>query len=77
MKCHGKGEGVSVGSENHVAGRVRLAAAGLAAAGGNCVQVAGQDRRVLVRDTKQTGTGPVLRFSAQAWRTFADQVKRS
>ena len=30
--------------------------------GGNCVEVAGQDRRVLVRDTKQAGTGPVLRF---------------
>jgi hypothetical protein len=45
--------------------------------GGNCVEVAGQDRRVLVRDTKQAGAGPVLRFSAQAWRRFADQVKRS
>ncbi len=45
--------------------------------GGNCVEVAGQDRSVLVRDTKQAGTGPVLRFSAQAWRSFADQVKRS
>jgi hypothetical protein len=45
--------------------------------GGNCVEVAGQDRRVLVRDTKQVGTGPVLRFSAQAWRRFANRVKRS
>jgi len=45
--------------------------------GGNCVQVAAHDRRVLVRDTKQAGTGLVLRFTAQAWRTFADQVKRS
>jgi Domain of unknown function (DUF397) len=45
--------------------------------GGNCVQVAGRGRRILVRDTKQAGTGPVLRFSAKAWRTFADQVKRS
>jgi hypothetical protein len=45
--------------------------------GGNCVEVAGQDRRVLVRDTKQAGAGPVLRFSAEAWRRFACQVKRS
>jgi len=45
--------------------------------GGNCVEVAGQDRRVLVRDTKQARTGPVLRFSAEAWHRFADQVKRS
>jgi hypothetical protein len=45
--------------------------------GGNCVQVAAHDRRVLVRDTKQAGTGLVLRFTAHAWRTFADQVKRS
>ena len=45
--------------------------------GGNCVEVAGDGRRVLVRDTRQAGTGPVLRFSAQAWRRFADQVKRA
>ena len=45
--------------------------------GGNCMEVSGQDRRVLVRDTKQAGTGPVLRFPAEAWRRFADQVKRS
>ena len=45
--------------------------------GGNCVEVAGQDYRVLVRDTKHAGTGPLLRFSAQAWRRFAYQVKRS
>jgi Domain of unknown function (DUF397) len=45
--------------------------------GGNCVEVAGDSRRVLVRDTAQAGTGPVLGFSAQAWRRFADQVKRA
>lgn len=45
--------------------------------GGNCVEVSGQERCVLVRDTRQAGTGPVLKFSAQAWRRFADQVKRS
>jgi hypothetical protein len=45
--------------------------------GGNCVEVGDHDRRVLVRDTKQNATGPVLWFSPAAWRRFADQVKRS
>ena len=42
--------------------------------GGNCVEVAGHDSRVLVRDTKDR-TGPMLRLSPDAWRRFADQVK--
>jgi len=42
---------------------------------GNCVEVAVRDR-VLVRDT-QDRTGPVLRFTAETWRRFAGQVKRS
>jgi hypothetical protein len=44
--------------------------------GGSCIEV-GQAGRVLVRDTKQDGTGPVLRFSPTAWCRFADEVKRS
>jgi hypothetical protein len=44
--------------------------------GGNCIEVRAADR-VLIRDTKQAGTGPVLRFTSDAWRRFADQVKRS
>jgi Domain of unknown function (DUF397) len=44
--------------------------------GGNCVEVADDSRRVLVRDT-QDRTGPVLALSPAAWRRFADQVKRS
>jgi hypothetical protein len=44
--------------------------------GGNCIEV-GQADRVLVRDTRQAGTGPVLRFSPDGWRRFAGQVKRS
>lgn len=44
--------------------------------GGNCVEVAGHDSRVLVRDTKDK-SGPALRFSADAWRQFADQVKKN
>lgn len=43
---------------------------------GNCVQVAEHGSRVLVSDTKQDGTGPVLRFSQDAWRRFVGQVKR-
>jgi hypothetical protein len=31
---------------------------------------------VLVRDT-QDRTGPVLRFTPEAWRRFADLVKRA
>jgi len=34
--------------------------------GGNCVEVAGRGSRVLVRDTRQDGAGPVLRFSPAA-----------
>ena len=44
--------------------------------GGECVEVADHVDRVLVRDT-QARSGPVLRFSPAAWRTFADQVKTS
>jgi hypothetical protein len=42
--------------------------------GGNCVEVAGQAGRVLVRDTKDR-TGPVLGFSPAAWRRFADRLR--
>jgi hypothetical protein len=40
---------------------------------GNCVEVADQAGRVLVRDTKDR-TGPMLSVSVDAWRKFADQV---
>lgn len=43
--------------------------------GGNCVEVADHDSRVLVRDTKDN-QGAILRFSPDAWRKFAEQVKR-
>ena len=45
--------------------------------GGDCVEVGQATRIIAVRDTKQHGPGPVLRFTAAAWRRFADQVKRS
>ena len=41
---------------------------------GNCVEVAEHGNRVLVRDTKNRA-GTVLRFTPDAWRRFADQVK--
>jgi hypothetical protein len=43
--------------------------------GATCVEVGNADR-VLVRDT-QDRTGAVLRFTPDAWRRFADRVKRS
>lgn len=45
--------------------------------GGECIEVADDDSRVLVRDTKQHGHGPTLQFTPDAWRRFAKQVKQS
>jgi Domain of unknown function (DUF397) len=45
--------------------------------GASCIEV-GQATRTIaiaVRDTKQHGRGPVLRFTPAAWRRFAEQVK--
>jgi hypothetical protein len=42
--------------------------------GGNCIEVADQGSRVLVRDTKDTA-GPMLRFTPDAWRSFAGLLK--
>jgi hypothetical protein len=44
--------------------------------GGNCIEVADRDHRVIVRDTNDR-TGPVLRFTPAVWRKFAIQLKRS
>jgi hypothetical protein len=45
--------------------------------GGNCVEVARlPDRTRLVRDSNDR-TGSMLRFGPDAWRRFADRVKRS
>jgi hypothetical protein len=41
---------------------------------GNCIELADQSGRVLVRDSKDT-TGPKLAFSTDAWRRFADRLK--
>jgi uncharacterized protein DUF397 len=36
---------------------------------GNCVEVADDRRRIMVRDT-QDRTGPTLKFNADVWRRF-------
>ncbi len=41
---------------------------------GNCIEVADDDSRVIVRDTKDR-TGPVLRFTPDAWRRLVKQLK--
>jgi hypothetical protein len=43
---------------------------------GNCVEVAGQPGRVLIRDTKDQ-SGPVLSIGTEAWHRFIGQVKGS
>jgi hypothetical protein len=43
---------------------------------GNCVEFADVGDGVAVRDTKDPD-GPVLRFSADGWRTFVAAVKVS
>ncbi len=39
-------------------------------ANGGCVEVAAGERTVGVRDTRQFGQGPVLKFPAAAWLAF-------
>ena len=41
-----------------------------ASAQGNCVEVAVDGGKVLLRDTKQHGTGPVLAFTEAEWSAF-------
>lgn len=44
--------------------------------GGECVEVAQlPDGGRLVRDTKDHGRGPVLRFTADEWAAFTKRVK--
>jgi hypothetical protein len=42
--------------------------------GGECVEVADHDHRVMVRDTKDR-TGAMLKFDPDAWRAYVAQVK--
>jgi hypothetical protein len=47
------------------------------ACNGNCVEVAElHPGRVGVRDTKDAGCGPVLEFTATAWQSFLDSVRK-
>jgi hypothetical protein len=41
---------------------------------GNCIEVAPLRDGVAVRDSKNP-TGPVLRFSADAWQAFVNDIK--
>jgi hypothetical protein len=45
--------------------------------GASCIEVGQAARIVAVRDTKQNGNGPALRFPPATWRRFTGQVKRS
>jgi Domain of unknown function (DUF397) len=45
------------------------------ASGGECVEAGAARGMVLVRDTKDNGEGPVLRVSAQTWRTFTTAIR--
>ena len=42
---------------------------------GQCTEVATSGGGVLVRDSKQVGAGPVLRFPAADWTAFLGAVK--
>lgn len=42
---------------------------------GACVEVGHAAGGVLVRDTKDTGRGPVLKIAPRAWRTFTATLK--
>ena len=49
--------------------------ASYSASEGGCVEVAGHDGMVLVRDTKDYGRGPVHRFSRAGWEAFTSGVR--
>jgi hypothetical protein len=42
---------------------------------GNCVEIASAPGRVVVRDTKDNGTGPVLRISPADWSRFTSGIR--
>jgi hypothetical protein len=43
--------------------------------GGDCLETAILGAAVAVRDTKDNGGGPVLRFPPQAWTTFTTTLR--
>lgn len=42
---------------------------------GNCVEVSLTERSVRVRDTKDSGRGPILTFTASEWTAFTERVR--
>lgn len=44
--------------------------------GVNCVETGALPGTVLVRDTKNHGSGPVLRIAAASWTRFAETLRR-
>ena len=42
--------------------------------GGDCVEIASEDRSVLVRDAQQR-SGPVLQFSPDLWSSFMKRLR--
>jgi hypothetical protein len=45
-------------------------------AAGHCTEVKHEGGRVLVRDSKDNGTGPVLSFTEPEWDAFTAGVKQ-
>lgn len=43
---------------------------------GSCVEVMATDRDVLVRDTKDNGSGPIHTYTFAEWAAFLDGVKK-
>jgi hypothetical protein len=43
--------------------------------GGECVEVASAPGLIAIRDTKDQGAGPVLRITAEAWKTFTNDIR--
>jgi hypothetical protein len=42
---------------------------------GNCIEVTSADYVVAIRDTKQGGRGPLLKFAESAWQRFLVETK--
>ncbi len=43
--------------------------------GADCVEIGSGRNVILIRDTKQAGTSPMLTVSASAWARFTDGLK--
>lgn len=43
----------------------------------NCVEVAPAENGVLIRDTKDRGTGPVIAFTTAEWTAFLQDIRDS